>query len=164
VAVRVQLKKVRDGKPSLACVRAHGSRTWSTVHPFFPLHDLTHCAVERVFGFDEAFFGLIASGWGIDAFAEPGANARMPVQAMVTECMVGLLDLERGTSQPMSGAEFTAALAASLAGQGLQAFRPVGDGELAEVRALRGTLSARWHALGPGETLELIFPAEGASS
>ncbi len=64
----IQLKKGRDGPATLACVRADGSRTWGKEHPFFPVHDLTHCAVESVLGFDQAFFGLIARGWDIDHF------------------------------------------------------------------------------------------------
>lgn len=46
----IQLKKGRDGPSTLACVRSDGSRTWGKEHPFFPLHDLTHCAVESVLG------------------------------------------------------------------------------------------------------------------
>ena len=95
-------------------MRADGSRTWSHLHPFFPLHDLTHFAVESALGFSEAFFGLIAAGWEIDAFAEPGAAARLAPEAIVAECVVGLLDLERATRQMLAGPEFTDALAVGL--------------------------------------------------
>ena len=74
----IQLKKGRDGPATLACVRADGTRTWGKEHPFFPVHDLTHCAVESVLGFDQAFFGLIAKGWDIDDFAKPRASRAMP--------------------------------------------------------------------------------------
>ncbi len=84
----IQLKKGRDGPATLACVRADGTRTWGKEHPFFPTHDLTHCAVESVLGFDQAFFGLIATGWDIDDFAKPGASRRMPFQAIVAEHVV----------------------------------------------------------------------------
>ena len=57
----IEFKKTKDGRPSLACVRPDGTRTWARVHPFFPTHDLTHCAVESVLGFDQAFFGLVAA-------------------------------------------------------------------------------------------------------
>jgi len=157
--VKVQLKKVRDGKPSLACVRADGSRTWSRLHPFFPLHDLTHFAVESALGFSEAFFGLIASGWEIDAFAAPGAAAMLPREAIVAECAVGLFDLERATGRLMSGVEFTEALTLTIAGQGGGVVPVVTDADLLRVRSLRGALSAQWAALPPGETLELDFPA-----
>lgn len=157
--MRVQLKKIADGKPSLTCVRADSSRTWSCLHPFFPLHDLTHYAVESVLGFSAAFFGLIASGWEIDVFAEPGAAARLPREAIMAECTVGLLDLERASGHLMSGMEFTDALAQAMAGQGGGAVRAISDAELLRVRSLRGALSAQWTALPPGETLELVFPA-----
>jgi hypothetical protein len=160
--VKVQLKKIPNGRPSLACVRADGSRTWSKLHPFFPLHDLTHFSVESVLGFSEAFFGLVASGWEIDAFAEPGAATRLPAEALVAECIVGLLDLERGTGQVMPAAEFSEALAEALAGQGRGPFRSISDGELAAVRMLRGALAAEWQRLPDGETMELAFPAPQA--
>ena len=84
----IQLKKGRDGPATLACVRADGSRTWGKEHPFFPVHDLTHCAVENVLGFDQAFFGLIATGWDIDDFTKPGASRKLPFQAIVAEHVV----------------------------------------------------------------------------
>ncbi|MFM8779973.1 MAG: hypothetical protein ACKOFO_00550 [Gemmatimonadota bacterium] len=61
--LRIEFKRTSDGRPSLACVREDGTRTWARVHPFLPTHDLTHCAVESVLGVDDAFFGLIALGW-----------------------------------------------------------------------------------------------------
>jgi hypothetical protein len=42
---------------------------------------------------------------------------------------------------------------------GLPAFRPVTDAELAAVRSLRNELTSRWHALPPGATLHVPFPA-----
>jgi hypothetical protein len=35
-----------NARPNLACVRGDGTRTRARVHPFFPVHDLTCCAVE----------------------------------------------------------------------------------------------------------------------
>jgi hypothetical protein len=163
-AMRVQLKKVAHGRPSLACVRADGTRTWSSVHPFFPLHDLMHYAVESVFGFREAFFGLIVSGWEIDAFATPGTAARLPPEALLAECIVGLFDLERGTRLPLSSVAFSEALRLSLAGQDAPAFRTVDDTELGRVRTLHGEMAARWAALEPGHTLDLPFPAANDSA
>src|SRR5882672_11335664 len=127
----IELKKGRDGPTTLICVRADGTRTWRKVARFFPVHDLTHCSVESVLGFTEAFFGLIASGWNIDDFAAPGVAARLPVEAVWAESIVGLLDLERGTGTEWSAREFNEALAESLRGQSRPAFRPVGEDELA---------------------------------
>src|SRR5437773_9860909 len=68
----IQIKKGRDGPATLACLRSDGTRTWGKEHPFFPVHDITHYAVESVLAFDQAFFGLIATGWSIDDFEKPG--------------------------------------------------------------------------------------------
>jgi hypothetical protein len=158
----IQWKKGRDGPPNLTCVRADGTRTWRKVHPFFPSHDLLHCAVESAFGFTQAFFGLIASGWSLDDFEGRGAAARLPNEALWAENIVGLLDLERATGQRMSAEEFNAALSASLSAQGCPPFRPVTDPDLARVRALVGQLRARWQVVAVGETLEIPFPAAPA--
>lgn len=162
--MQIQLKNGKDGRPNLACVRADGSRTWAKVHPFFPVHDLTHCAVESVFGFTEAFFGLVASGREIDDFQQKGAAAWLPTEAMWAECMVGLFDMERATGQMLDAAAFNTALADALRNGNAPPFRPVTDGELGRVRALRGALSVRWHATAPGETLTVPFPMTGVES
>ena len=146
----IELKKGRDGPSTLACVRADGTRTWGKVARFFPVHDLTHCAVESVLVFKEAFFGLVASGWSIDDFAAPGVAGRLPVEAVWAESIVGLLDLERGTGKEWTAPEFNEALAESLRGQGRAAFRPIGEAELARIRALRNGLQQRWDELTPG--------------
>jgi hypothetical protein len=157
----IHLKKGRDGPSTVACVRADGSRTWARLHPFFPEHDLTHCAVETVFGFREAFFGLVAAGWQIDDFAAPEARRRMPVEALWAESIVGLFDLERGTGRMLSAAELTTALAEALRGQGVAAYRALEESEVQAVRGLRGRLLVRWREVAPGETLEVPFPAAG---
>lgn len=156
----VQLKNGRDGPPTLVCVRADGSRTWSKVHPFFPLHDLTHYAVESVLGFTQAFFGLIASGWDIDAFAARGAAARLPDEALWAEHIVGILDLERGMNRALPREEFNQALEESFTGKATPRSRPITDDELTAIRALRSDVVARWWRLAPGEALELRFPAD----
>ncbi len=161
--MRVQIKKGRDSPPTLACVRADGSRTWSRVHPFFPLHDLTHYAVETVLGLRDAFFGLVACGWDLDAFADRATRARMPAEALWAEQIVGLLDLERAGHEPLAPDAFNGALGDSLARHGLPPVRPLSAAELAAVRALRSELHARWTGLAPGATLELPFPS-GATS
>lgn len=154
----VQLKKGRDAPPTLICIRADGTRTWSKVHEFFPIHDISHCAVESVLGFDEAFFGLVASGWNIDSFAEPGAAKRLPVEAVWAETIVGLFDLERAMNRLFPAAEFNDALTDSLRRQAVSGFRALTEDELASVRALQGKLRQRWLAMAPGDTLELSFP------
>jgi len=155
----IQLKKGRDGPATLACVRADGSRTWGKEHPFFPMHDLTHCAVESVLGFDQAFFGLIARGWDIDDFAKPRASRTMPLQAIVAEHVVGVFDRERALPVPLSVVEFNEMAFASLPPVQRDSFKPLTDAQVSGVRELRSRLEARWHALPVGATLVVEFPA-----
>ena len=159
----IHLKKGRDGPSTLACVRPDGSRTWGKEHPFFPLHDLTHCAVESVLGFDQAFFGLIAAGWDIDDFAKPGASAKMPLQALLAEHVVAVLDRERALPQLMTAAEVNEAVVASLEPGDRPRFKPINEAQLARVRALRQALESRWWGLAPGATLAVAFPAQVAA-
>lgn len=156
----IQLKKGRDGPATLACVRADGTRTWGKEHPFFPVHDITHCVVESVLGFDQAFFGLIARGWAIDDFAKPGASRQLPVQAIIAEHAVGVFDRERALPHQLTAAEFNATLMASLPPACRVAFQQLDETHLAQVRDLRNALAARWYALQAGETLEIPFPVE----
>ena len=154
----IQIKKGRDGPATLACVRADGSRTWAKEHPFFPVHDITHCVVESVLGFDQAFFGLVAAGWEIDDFAKAGASRRMPFQAIVAEHVVGVFDRERAQAQPLTAAEFNETVVAGLPPAQRESYRGLTEQQLARVRERRRELEARWHALTPGDTLAVDFP------
>jgi hypothetical protein len=147
--VLIQFKKTRDGRPTLTCIRDDGSRTWSQVHPFFPEHDMTHLAVERALGLREAFFGLVARGWSLDRFAEPGMSARLPAEAMLAEHLVGLLDRERAAGTRRNAIEVTAELQASFPAGG----RPITEEQLAQIRADRAEMLAAWRALPAGDTL-----------
>lgn len=147
----VELKRIRDGRPGLTCIRVDGTRTWARLHPFFPTHDLAHCAVESVLGFDQAFFGLIAAGWDIDDFTAPGRAVQLPAQALLAERIVG--HIERGL------ATNAAALADALATEAPAAeTAPVTDAQLDTIRDLLADLIAAWRALSPGETLRVRFP------
>jgi hypothetical protein len=154
----IELKKGRNGPASLACLRADGSRTWAKLHPFLPAHDLNHCAVESVLGYSEAFFGLIATGWELDDFAQPGAAGRLPPQALWAEHLVGLL--ERQVATDARG--LNEALMASLP-EPLRSEAPVLTDELlAAIERLRLRLRTRWESLPPGATLRVGFPANRA--
>ena len=148
----IELKKTKDGPPSLSCVRADGTRTWARVQPFFPAHDLTHCAVESVLGFREAFFGLVASGWDLDDFAQPGAAAKFPAQSLWAEHIVGLV--ERNLAPDAN------ALNAALASiPGAVDVPRLTSEQLAAILSLRTRLLEQWHRLAPGERLTIEFPA-----
>jgi hypothetical protein len=154
----IELRKGADGPSTLVCVRHDGSRTWGKVQPFLPEHDLTHCAVESILELEDAFFGLVASGWNLDDFTARDAAARLPVEAHWAESIVGLLDLERATAKEWTAAEFNDALDASLRDQKVTPFRAIGADELARARTLRNRLQRQWAELPPGRTLAISFP------
>jgi hypothetical protein len=158
----VCLKKGRDGPSTLSVVRADGTATWGKVHPFLPLHDLAHYAVESMLGYREAFFGLIGSGWELDDFAGPGAGSRLPAEALWAEHLVGLLDRERAAGRPATAAELDEQLALSLAGR--EAPPPLAEATLVRIRQLKDRLAREWLALAPGDTLRLGFPAPEAGA
>lgn len=157
----VLLKKKADGSAALSCRRADGSVTWQRQEGaqgrFFPLHDLTHFAVETELDYAKGFFGLVADGWDLTDFGRPWPRGELPAQALLAELIVGFLDGERAAGTRWSIDELRASTA-SYAGQ---SGRPVGfelrETDLDRIRARRGQLFAQWAALGPGETLELTF-------
>ena len=152
--LRIEIKRTSDGRPSLACVRDDGTRTWARVHPFLPTHDLTHCAVESVLGIDDAFFGLIAQGWDIDDFAAPGVVRRLPAAALCVEQVVG--HIERAIA--VDADALAEALALEVTRTGRAPCRDVRPDELAAIERLRHALLDAWRATPPGETLRLTFP------
>lgn len=154
-ALAVEFKKISAERASLTCRRPDGSVTWSRVQSFFPPHDLTHFALEKELAQPRGFFGLIAEGWQLDDFAQPGVAARLPPEALAVENLVG--HVER-LGDELSLAEFSAALADSLTAQKLPPFRALHADELARARTTRLALIAQWRALPIGETLRLEFP------
>src|ERR1700756_4214175 len=108
----IRIKKKTDGSAALSMTRADGSVTWQRqegqLGRFFPLHDLTHYAVETVLGFRRAFFGLVAEGWDLSTFGQPGVKNRLPEEAGLAELLVGYFDLERATGVVDSAEELNA--------------------------------------------------------
>jgi hypothetical protein len=111
--------------------------------------------VESVLGYEQAFFGLIASGWEIDEFAKPGASKRTPPQAICAENVVG--HIERGVA--ISAEELNAALVMNTELADFAPCLPVTDAQLDAIRALRKRLTRSWWDLPEGETLKVEFPA-----
>jgi hypothetical protein len=137
----VRIKRGRDGPPVLTCTRADGTSTYSRLHSFFPMHDLTHFAVESTLGIARGFFGLVADGWEISPFAKAGSHAPIPAEAVWVECAVAALQ-EESTADPWaSAAAFNERVAAAI-----------------------GVLRARWSAVEPGQALELSFTPGVAAS
>jgi hypothetical protein len=165
----IRIKKKTDGSAALSCVRPDGSTTWQRqegqLGRFFPLHDLTHYAVETVLGFQRAFYGLLADGWDLSDFGTSGSRGKIPDEAGLAESVVGFFDLERMTGERATAEEMNARLQSFRADRGLPptAFR-VTDEQIARIRALRADLFARWNAVPPGEALELSFDRAAESA
>ena len=157
----IRIKKKGDGAAALSCLRADGTVTWQRQDGargrFFPLHDLTHYAVETVLGHARGFYGLVAAGWNLSDFGSPWPRGPLPPEAAISELLVGFLDRERSAGTHWSAADFIAGAASYLAQHGLPGACVVTDAELDSVRERRRDLFARWAALSPGETLELGF-------
>ena len=158
----IRIKKKTDGAAALSCTRADGSTTWQRqegqLGRFFPLHDLTHYAVESVLGFKRGFYGLLAEGWDITRFNEPGASKQLPEEAGLAEVLVGFFDVERATGTRATAEDFNWKIRTYYDEHGTPTptFRMTDD-QLDRIRALRADLFSRWHAVQPGDSLELNF-------
>ena len=126
---------------------------------FFPLHDLTHYAVETVLVFRRAFYGLVAGGWDLSSFGEPGLKYRLPEEAQLAEVIVGFFDVERATGVAGSADDFNWKIQSYWENAELPAttFR-ITDDALDRIRSLRDELFTKWRATPSGETLTLVFP------
>lgn len=154
----IRIKKKTDGSAALSCVRADGSVTWQRQEGiqgrFFPLHDLTHYAVETVLAHRRGFYGLVAEGWDLADFGTPWPRGPLPKDSELSEFIVGFLDAERAAGVQWAAADCNARAPGVLA---------LTDAQLAAVRAKRAELFALWHALPAGEALELRFDAGSGS-
>jgi hypothetical protein len=158
----IRIKKNRDGTAALSCTRADGTVTWQRQQGaqalFFPLHDLTHYAVETVLGHRRGFYGLVAEGWDFDDFGTPWPRGPVPADADPSELIVGFLDAERASGAAWTAADLIEQAAHFYAANGLKGAPPViTDDQLERIRAWRRELFARWDAVEAGEALELIF-------
>ena len=157
----VLLKKKADGSAALSCRRADGSVTWQRQEGaqgrFFPLHDLTHFAVETELEYAQGFFGLVAEGWDVTDFGPPWPRGALPVQALLAELLVGFLDAERASGTPWTIDELKVSTASYARQSGRQLDLALTEAELDRIRERRGQLFAQWAALGAGDMLELRF-------
>src|SRR5438132_6857443 len=160
----IRIKKKSDGSAALSCLRADGSVTWQRQNGqqarFFPLHDLTHYAVECVLGHARGFYGLVAEGWDLTDFGSPWPRGPLPPEVLVSEFIVGFLDRERGAGVEWSAAEFGVAAATYFLQNGLDAPGTATVEDLGTVRAKLRKLSAQWPPFPVGTTLK--WPSAGA--
>jgi hypothetical protein len=158
----IRIKKKTDGSAALSCTRADGSTTWQRqdgqLGRFFPLHDLTHYAVETVLGIRQGFYGLIAQGWDITRFSESGVSSQLPEDALLAEVLVGFFDTERASGTRATAEDFNWKIRTYYDEHATPTptFRMTDD-TLDRIRATRADLFARWHAVEPGDALELSF-------
>lgn len=157
----IRIKKKTDGSAALSCQRADGSVTWQRQDgrqgTFFPLHDLTHYAVETVLSQPRGFWGLIADGWDLGDFGKPWPRGPLPATVLASELVVGFLDGERAAAAEWSAAQFNESVAIHFAQHGVQGSCVISDEELKRIREKRRDLFAQWSALPAGDTLELWF-------
>jgi hypothetical protein len=107
-------------------------------------------------GHRRGFYGLVAEGWNLTDFGAPWPRGRIPSEALLSETIVGLLDLERATGERVSAADVNARLAEVCAENNIQA-REIADAQLDGIRRKRAELFAEWDAVEPGHALELSF-------
>ena len=157
----IRIKKNSDGRSSLSCTRADGSATWQSMKnaqaAFFPRHDLTHYAVESVLRHPRGFYGLVASGWDLADFGSPWPRGPIPSESVLSEMIVGFLDVERASGELARAEYVNERLGEFCAENGLPVPRLLSDEDLGAVRQKRGELFAMWDAVEPGSALELVF-------
>src|SRR3954463_885646 len=157
----IRIKKNADGRSALSCARSDGTTTWQSMKnaqaAFFPRHDLTHYAVETVLEHRNGFYGLVASGWDLSDFGAPWPRGRIPKEAVLSEMIVGLLDLERGTGHLAQPEDVNDRLRQFCEENGMPDPTPLTADDLARVRQRRGELFAMWDAVKAGDALELPF-------
>ena len=161
--MKIQFTKRNDGSAVLKCIRADGSATWQRQDDkyaaFFPLHDLTHYAVETELGFRRGFYGLIAEGWDIEDTTGKGARGPLPDEAIEVEYLVAAFSAERADGALSTAEEFNQLAATFASAKGMPRPRQLSEEDLTRVRSRFDELAERWRTLAPGQTLELVFVA-----
>jgi hypothetical protein len=162
VTLRFAVK--RDGTPLLSVHRRDGTVAWQRQSGFFPLHDLTHYAVEMVLGLRHGFWGMMADGWEFADFGTPWPRGPMPdlAEALLAEVTAGCFGLY--ASQMEDDESGAAALNQHLSDYCRQHDHPpprtVTADEFGRIGRLRDEVQARWKALQPGDAMELAFAVE----
>jgi hypothetical protein len=157
----LKFSKTREGAPVLSVTRRDGSVAWQRQRAFFPVHDLTHYAIETTLGLRQAFWGMMADGWEFSDFGTPWPRGPMPnlPEALLAEASAGWFDSFGGSAEngEAGAAELNAQLALYFQQNGMAPPRVITVDEFARIRRMREELAARWYALGPREAMELAF-------
>ena len=155
--MKVQFLRGKDKRDVLSVVRDDGSTSWQHQHPGIPVHDLTHFAVESTLGLRDGFYGLLTQGWDISRLTEKDVRDTLPTEGLWTELVVGLIQSERLSPEPLPAPEFNAMLTKSREEFGITMERYVTDDELSRIRVTFADLYSHWKSLAPGERLTLDF-------
>jgi hypothetical protein len=157
----IEFAKQKDGSAVLRCRRADGSVSWQKQEgkhaAFFPLHDLTHYAVETELGFRRGFYGLIAEGWEIAETTGKRARGPLPNETLEVEYLVSAFSAERASGTATTAAEFNDLAATFASANEMPQPRKLSDEELGRVRSRFNELATQWRSLAPGSTLELAL-------
>jgi len=104
--MKIRFKKGKKGTDVLECVREDGTVTWSHVRPGMMVHELLHYAVETELGFKNAFYGILAKGYGIEEFESDRSKRptalmpkNLPKEAHWAEIIVGLFQTQLSDRQ-----------------------------------------------------------------
>src|SRR3954452_16748139 len=134
----IEFTKRKDGNTVLRCVRDDGSATWQrneNQHAlFFPVHDLTHYAVETELGFQRGFYGLIAEGWEIAETTGKTPRGALPNETLEVEYLVSAFSAERASGDAASADEFNQLAATFAQAKGMPEPRKLSGDELTRVR------------------------------
>ena len=165
----IRIKKKTDGSAALSCTRADGTVTWQRqdgqLGLFFPLHDLTHYAVERVLDLPTAFYGLLIDGWDLSDFGKPYPKGPITEDAHLAELIVGFFDLERASGVIGTAEDFNDKLKGWYANNNrrMPDFE-LTDEQLLRIREERAKAFTKWKELRPGDTLEIPFDRRARST
>lgn len=155
--MRVEFKKAKDGRNVLACERNDGTKTWIHVQPAIVTHDFVHWALETTLGLRRGFWGLIASGWALRSFEEPGQTKLLPEEAAWTEYAVACVWRDSWGQPPLDIDGVVEELAVRAEMHGWKSARSITADELARIRTRVAELHGRWLAVEPGQSLQLEF-------
>lgn len=160
-SLKFQLKKRADAKAQLVLTREDGTYTSGAIGPaegFFPVHDLTHYAIEQTLGLDEGFLGLCSSGWEITDFEVKGTAAKLPREAIFAEVAAGELSRQLAMRQVSSLEDFLWAIGLTLGTppDGSQ-WPSVDEAQFNAILEKIRAEWARWRALPPNGTLDLTY-------
>jgi hypothetical protein len=152
--MRIDIRRYESKPNMLVCTRVDGTSTFQSYgnqSDFFPVHDLTHVAVETILSFSEGFFGMIASGRDVSE-----TEGEILWQGHMAERLVGILMLDGLGSDP-SLEEILGTINPALAADGFPPLE-LTHNQLTAIRKRRDELVLRWHSLPNDDCLSLDFP------